>query len=312
VTPLEVIVTVPPHADFLEEVARHPAVTGLRLNTVMPLAEPVEAALARLAALGPPLWIDLKGRQLRVREAAVPPFTAVRLSHRVRVRTPTRALFGDGREEVRVLAVDGDRLVLEDGPRRVLGPGEAVNIPDASLVVEGGLTATDREYLAAARALGLCDVMLSFVEGGQDVEEVLRLHPQARVVAKVESRRGLAWARAGAPGPQTRLMAARGDLFLELHQPHHLPRALRAVVSTDPAAIAASRLLSSLAWGEGPTAAEVTDVAYLLALGYRALMLGDAVCLRRESVLDALDLVEALAREAPRPSAARPVAASAR
>lgn len=310
-TPLEVIVTVPPHADFLDEVAAHPVVTGLRLNTVMPLAEPIEQVLGRLAALGPRLWIDIKGRQLRVAEAAVPPFTAVRLSHRVRVRTPTVALFGDGREAVRVLAVDGDRLILEDGPRRVVGPGESVNIPDGSLVVEGDLTERDREYLEAARALGLRDVMLSFVEGRRDVEAVLAAHPDARVVAKVESRRGLAWARAGAPGPSVRLMAARGDLFLELRQPHELPRALRSIVATDPGAIVASRLFGSLAWDEGPTAAEVTDAAFLLSLGYRALMLGDQVCLRRESVLAALDVIEALARETPGVELPRPVVAAA-
>jgi hypothetical protein len=34
---VEAIVTVPPYAPFLEEVAAHPLVAGLRLNTVMPL-----------------------------------------------------------------------------------------------------------------------------------------------------------------------------------------------------------------------------------------------------------------------------------
>ena len=85
------LVTVPPYADFLEEVAAHPLVAGLRLNTVMPLQGPIEETLERLAALGPPLWVDLKGRQLRVVGAAVPPYTEVRLSHRIRVRTPVDA-----------------------------------------------------------------------------------------------------------------------------------------------------------------------------------------------------------------------------
>ena len=155
-----VVVTVPPHADFLEEVAAHPAVGGLRLNTVMPIKGSEEACLARLAGLGQPLFVDLKGRQLRVREAAVPPFTEVRLSHRIELETPALALFGNGQEEVRVLAVDGDRLILEDGPRRVLGPGESVNIPDPSLEVQGVLTERDREYVEAAAGLGLHRFML--------------------------------------------------------------------------------------------------------------------------------------------------------
>ena len=110
------IVTVPPHADFLEEVARHPVVGGLRLNTVMPIKGSARDVLARLSALGQPLWIDLKGRQLRVAQAAVPPFTEVRLSHRIEVDLPAVALFKNGTQSTRILEVDGDRLILEDGP----------------------------------------------------------------------------------------------------------------------------------------------------------------------------------------------------
>jgi hypothetical protein len=36
--------------------------------------------------------------------------------------------------------VDGDRLILEDGPRRLVGPGESVNIVHPSLEIEGTLT----------------------------------------------------------------------------------------------------------------------------------------------------------------------------
>ena len=90
---LSVIVTVPPHADFVAEVAAHPVVGGLRLNTVMPLRGTPREALADLASHGQPLWVDLKGRQLRVAEAAVPPFTAVRLSHR---SVPPTARTADG------------------------------------------------------------------------------------------------------------------------------------------------------------------------------------------------------------------------
>ncbi|MCW8140689.1 MAG: hypothetical protein KIT58_17450 [Planctomycetota bacterium] len=287
-----VIVTVPPHATFLEEVAAHPLVVGLRLNTVMPVRGPLEAVLERLAGLGRPLWLDLKGRQLRVAEPAVPPFTAVRLSHRVRLRTPAVALFGNGREAARVLEVDGDRLLLEDGPRRVVGPGESVNIPAADLEVEGVLTARDEEVVRAARALGLHDYMLSFVEQAADVDAVRALDPDARVVAKVESQRGLALARERLPG--VRLMAARGDLYLELARPHHVLRALKDVLAADPAAIVASRLCDSLARGLEPSCQDITDAAYVLSLGYRTLLLGDEVCLRRESVLSALNLLEAV------------------
>jgi len=278
-------------------VARHPLVAGFRLNTVMPLAgETPREALARLSALGKPLWVDLKGRQLRVVEAAVPPFTAVRVSHRLRVPTPCDVFFGDGREAARLLAVDGDRLVLDEGPRRVVGPGESVNVVHPGLEVEGTLTGSDRAYLAAMRDLGLTTAMLSFVEKEEDVAELVAELPGAEPMLKVESRRGLAFA--GRHGARLgRLVAARGDLFVEVREPHRLVGALRDVIAADPDAVAASRLFPTLSRTPVPVASEVCDAAFLLALGYRTFLLGDEVCLRREPVFAALGLLGAVARE---------------
>jgi pyruvate kinase len=290
------IVTAPPYAPFLSELAAHPLVGGLRLNTVMPLAEMPGEVLARLAALGPPLWVDLKGRQLRVTAAAVPPFTEVRLSHRIRVRTPADAFFDDGREHARVVAVDGDRLILEDGPRRVIGPGESINVVDASLEIEGTLTETDRAYLEAMKTAGLHRVMLSYAERPEDVEEVKALLPDAEVVLKIESRRGLALA-AKHGSSLGRLMAARGDLYIEVVEPHRIVGALRSVIQADPEAIVGSRLFPSLARHPVPEAADITDAAFLMALGYRTFLLGDEVCLRRDSVIAALNLLAAVAGE---------------
>lgn len=290
------IVTVPPYAPFLEELAAHPLVCGLRLNTVMPLAEPPSAVLERLARLGPPLWVDLKGRQLRVTAAAVPPFTEVRVSHRIRVPVPADAFFHDGREHARVVAVDGDRLILEDGPRRVVGPGESVNVVHPALEIEGTLTETDRAYLEAMREAGLRRVMLSFAERPEDAEEVRALLPGAELLLKVESRRGLAFARAHGAS-QGHLVAARGDLYVEIGKPHRIVGALRAVIAADPEAVAASRLFPSLARHPVPECAEIADAAFLLALGYRTFLLGDEVCLRRDSVLAALELLRAVAGE---------------
>lgn len=293
---MRAIVTVPPHATFLGEVAAHPVTVGLRLNTVMPVATSKTEVLRRLLGLGKPLWVDLKGRQLRVVQAALPPFTEVRLSHRIQVGTPCDAFFSDGREHARVLAVDGDRLILEDSPRRVIGPGESVNIVAPDLEIEGGLTAGDRLWLEAMAEVGERDVMLSFVEGPKDLEEVQALLPGARVVQKIESRRGLDWVDRGA-SDRGRLMAARGDLYVELMQPHRILSAMRRIVQADPQAIAASRVLTSLAYQGVPDCADLSDVAWLHALGYRTLMLGDDVCQRRESVLAALNALHAIAGE---------------
>jgi pyruvate kinase len=290
------IVTVPPHATFLEEVAAHPIVGGLRLNTVMPVKGPLGETLERLAALGPPLWVDLKGRQLRVTAAALPPFTEVRVSHPVRVPVPADAFFSDGREYARVVAVDGDRLILEESPHRMVGPGESVNIVHPELEIEGTLTDTDRAYLAAMRETGQTRVMLSFVESPEDVDEVRSLLPGAEPVLKIESRRGLELARREG-ARHGRLMAARGDLYVEVLEPHRIVGALRDIVRADPEAIVASRLCCSLSRDPVPDSADVSDVAFLVSLGYRTFMLGDDVCQRRDTVLAALNLLGAVAGE---------------
>lgn len=299
------IVTIPPYASFTEEVAKHPIVAGLRLNTVMPIKGEPGPILERLSKFKQPLWVDLKGRQLRVVGAAIPPFTEVKLSHPIRVNVPADAFFDDGREHARVVAADGDRLLLEDGPRRLVGPGESVNIVDSSLEVEGTLTDTDRAYLAAMRDLGLKNAMLSFVERAEDVAEVEGALPGALVVLKIESQKGLDFARAfglrrraGETGKQT-LMAARGDLYVEVVRPHRIISALRAIIEADPGAFVASRLFNSLARGPVPDASDIGDAAFLMSLGYRTFMLGDEVCLQRDSVMAALNLLEAVAAEMP-------------
>lgn len=288
------IVTAPPYAPYLDEVAAHPLVSGLRLNTVMPVREGPREALERLSGLGQPLWVDLKGRQLRVVGAAIPPYSAIQLSHRIRVDTPVDAYFADGTERVRVAAVDGDRLILEDGPRRLVGPGESVNIPHASLEIEGTLTETDRAYLDAMRESGLTRVMLSYVERAEDAQEARALLPGAEVMQKIETRRGLDYARqhGAAEGP---LMAARGDLYVEVVRPHLVVGALREIITADPQAAVASRLFDSLARHPVPSSADISDAAFLLSVGYTTFVLGDAVCFQRDSVIEALNLLEAVA-----------------
>lgn len=290
------IVTIPPYAPYIAEVAAHRIVNGLRLNTVMPLKESLPDLLKRLSGYGKPLWVDLKGRQLRVVGAAIPPYTDVQLSHAITVDTPAWAFFSDGRESVEVIGVSGDRILLADGPRRLIGPGESVNIPDPSLRISGTLTATDRAYLAAMRELGLRNVMLSFCERASDAAEVRSLLPDVDLVQKIESIDGIKHAHATGAG-HGRLMAARGDLYVEVGQPHRVARAVEAIIAADPNAIVASRIFDSLAQHPVPSSADVGDVAHLLRAGYRTFMLGDTICFKRDTVIEALNLLEALAAD---------------
>jgi pyruvate kinase len=293
---VNVIVTIPPYAPFIDEVVKHPVVEGLRLNTVMPVKGSLEDLLRQLKdkAGSKDIWVDLKCRQLRVKSYGVPPFTEIDLTHRIRVDTPVTAYFSDGTDHATVLEVDGSRLIMQEGPRRVVGPGEAVNIPHHSLEIEGYFTETDLRYIEAGKKVGIRKYMLSFVEQQADIDSMRKLFPEAEIVAKIESLKGLEYV-SGDCGADTRLMAARGDLFVELKMPHHVIDALEVMIKRDPDAIVASRIFRSLSRGLEPSCEDIGDVDNLMRMGYRTLMLGDDICMRRESVMSALNLLYAMA-----------------
>jgi len=292
------IVTVPPYAPFIDEIVAHHLVSGIRLNTVMPLKDSKKDNLKRLQDLAgyKDLWIDLKCRQLRVKTYGIPPFTEVELSHTISVDTPTTAYFPGGKEgkiPVTVLAVEGNKLIMQDGPRRVVGPGESVNIPDSSLKIEGYFTENDLQYISAAQEVGLHRYMLSFVEKKEDITSLLELDKNAKIIAKIESQKGLEYV-ANQWNNESRLMAARGDLYMEVKKPHEILDAVEKIVKKDITAIAASRILDSFAESLEPCCNDISDIDNLLRMGYRTFMLGDEVCLRRESVISALNLLSAV------------------
>lgn len=298
---IDAIVTIAPYAPFIEEVVAHPLVSGLRLNTVMPIkAGTLDDVVKRLRnqVEKKDLWIDLKCRQLRVKTFGVPPFTEIELTHKIKVDTPVTAYFSDGKEYATVLEVDGNKLIMQDGPKRVIGPGESVNIPHPSLRVEGYFTDTDTKYVEAGLKAGVHTYMLSFVEQPTDAKALYELDPAAHLAHKIESRRGIKYALKHWDG-KGRLMSARGDLYVELaeEKPHLIIKAMESLVQRDPGAIAASRILPSLAQGYMPSCTDLGDVDSLIRMGYKTLMLGDDVCQKRDSVMSALNLLGEMVQE---------------
>jgi pyruvate kinase len=138
--------------------------------------------------------------------------------------------------------------------------------------------------------------MLSYVEGPSDADEVKSLLPDAELMLKIETQRGLDYARKHRAS-QGQLMAARGDLYVEVLRPHRIVSALRDIIEADPQAVVASRIFDSLAHTPIPVSADVSDAAYLISLGYRTFLFGDIVCLQREPLLEALNLLQAIAGE---------------
>jgi pyruvate kinase len=125
---------------------------------------------------------------------------------------------------------------------------------------------------------------------------VKELLPEAEIILKIETQRGLDFVRRHGAA-HGRLMAARGDLYVEVLRPHRVVGALRDIIAADPQAVVASHILDSLGHHPVPASADIGDVAFLLALGYRTCLLGDMICFQRDSVVAALNLLQAIAGE---------------
>lgn len=337
---MEVIVTIPPYAPFIGEVASHPVVSGLRLNTVMPVREPLVDLLSKVqgSAGKTDLWIDLKCRQIRISygyffnepegirhytindtlhvldpsrpkaqgQLRTPPWAEITIDRKIALdlsKGPVRCWFQDGTQSAWIADIlDGNRLITLDGPQRVVGGGESINILDPSLEVEGFFTDLDRRYIEASKAVGLHRYMLSFVESDSDIEEILALDPEAVIIAKIESQKGLRWAAEGYSrySDKVRLMAARGDLYTEVGRPDRILAALKAIIKADSQAYAASRILGSLRAGARPSCADITDLGYLYETGYHRFLLGDDICFHKDILLLALDIINSVGSDCER------------
>jgi pyruvate kinase len=142
------------------------------------------------------------------------------------------------------------------------------------LEIEGYLTGKDVEVLECCRELGLNNVMASYVEQLSDLSDIEAILPGAAIVCKVESAKGIKFI---IEHRGLSLMAARDDLFIELGQSLRIMPALRDIIASDPNAICASRVFSSLERRPVPDLADYCDLELMQSLGYRRFMLDDTV-----------------------------------
>lgn len=334
-----VIATIPPYASFLQEVANHPVVSGFRLNTVMPTNESLVNLLTRLKKIvgEKDLWIDLKCRQIRTTHGfffdapnttktykignktyildpsnprhygtlKTPPWAEIEISHNISLdfsNGPIKCWMQDGYDEAYIAEVqDGNKLIMLDGPQRVVGGGESLNILHPSLEIEGYLTDLDVRYIEAAKRAGIHTYMLSYVERDQDIDDLISLDPDAVVVAKIESQKGLEWVSSNfrqtykAQCP-LRLMAARGDLYVEtaILRPEKILNPLELIAQSGPDSIVASRILTSLRDNPRPNCSDITDIDCMNKMGYRHFMIGDDICFNEGSLMLGLDILQAI------------------
>ena len=263
----------------VQNVFKAPHIAEVRFNTGAHSPYSVEDTLKMLMELAEKykkvLWIDLKGRQLRVAKWADPVYSCIELNHKIKVSYPAKIYFRNG-DGVNIAHIkDGNKLFVNPLPRETLGAGQSVNIIAKDLEIEGYLTEKDKQYLKVCKELGLNRIMASFVESFEDLSEILQILPNAQIVSKIESLKGMAFIEQyNVPN----LMAARDDLFLQTGQNCDMLKHLRTIISRDSGAICASKIFLSLEKREPADLADYSDLELMYSMGYRKFMLCDNVC----------------------------------
>jgi hypothetical protein len=127
-----------------------------------------------------------------------------------------------------------------------------------------------------------------------DVDEFLELvGKDAEVWLKIESKKGLAYVATEFKKRENLvLVAARGDMYVELEKPHEIMDALRLVIDNDPEACVGSRIFLSVVHEPVPSCADFLELAWLHDIGYRRMMLCDELCLKGDLLATAINAFE--------------------
>ncbi len=263
----------------VEQVFRNSHISEVRFNTGAQTPYSPEETLSLLKGLSTKyrkrLWIDLKGRQLRVIKWADPLYSCIELNHNIQLLYPAKVYFRNG-DEVNITHIkDGNKIFVDPLPKYALGAGQSVNIIAEEIEIDGYLTPKDKEYLAVCKRLGLRYIMASFVESFNDLTEIRSFLPHAKIISKIESEKGLELI---SQYKMSGLMAARDDLYLQTGQNSNMIKHLKTIIKSDPKAICASRIFLSLQKNDTADFADFADLELMYRIGYRRFMLCDNVC----------------------------------
>jgi hypothetical protein len=275
------IVTIPPpHQYSAGLIANTTGIDAFRFNTGVSVPDPAQT-LKQLKEMIPPripLWVDLKCRQLRIVSWADPSFTEIELNREIEVELPASIYFR-GDTSSNISYVKGNKVFLASPPETCVGKGQSVNILAKNLIIKGPfLTELDRTYLSLCTGFNLKHVMCSFVESWEDVRDIASAFSE-EIYLKIESLRGVKnIVGSGEPLRGIRLELARDDLFVQLRG--NATQILQATQQTqvrDNGALVASRFFTGLQQTGEATLADMEDIVYLYALGYRDFMFQDSL-----------------------------------
>jgi len=299
---LELMVTLWPSFPHFQRFSQDERLNGgIRLNSAMIAAADLDKELDIIRAhpSAVPLYFDIKGRQMRVTEVDTDNThnLDMLINHPIKVETPCPVLFKAGEDVCLLQEVTdgGHRLIFEAGPQFMVRAGESIHIRHPSLEI-GGPLFTDEEKAKITKVVdaGIDKWFLSYVEKARDLEEFRELIGEGEVRLKIESQRGLEYVRnVWKPREGYNLVAARGDLYVELKRPHEILEATKLIIEKDPRAIVGSRILLSTFLDPVPSCADFSELAWLYDIGYRRMLLCDEMCLKEESLATAVGAFEA-------------------
>lgn len=273
---------------------------GIRLNSAMMSNPELEKEIQTINSLDikVPLFFDVKGRQLRITEVHFnPKYLDITLNHPISVETPTMVLFKAGEDRALLDRVieDGRRLIFYGGPEFMVKPGESLYIRHPSLKISGPLF-VEQEIIKIEKVkkAGFKRYFLSYVESQRDIDEFLEIvGKDVELKLKIESVKGLEFvSNVFRKQENISLVAARGDLYVEIDKPHHIIDALKLIIGKDPDACAASRLLLSVVESPVPSCADLLELAWLYDIGYRSMLLCDEICLKENLLAVAINVFE--------------------
>ncbi len=294
-------VTLWPSFPHFPRFAHDKRISSIRLNSAMMNTVELDEELAKIQKmkLETPLYYDIKGRQLRITEYIHNnEYLDIRINHPISVDTPTVVLFKAGADHalLREVCEDGRRLKFFGGPEYMVKDGESLHIRDASLQVFGEqFTPIELEKIEKVKKAGFTRWFLSYVQSQTDVDEFRKLVGDDAIInLKIEDKRGLEYVRRKfVKTPNTVLVLARGDMYVELDKPHEILAATKLLVEKDPAAICGSRLLLSTVTDPVPSCADWNELAWLADIGYKNMMLCDELCLKEPLLARAVNAFQA-------------------
>jgi len=297
---LELLVTLWPSFPHFLRFAQDSRLAGIRLNSAMMNNPELENELKLLKTLPVkiPLYFDVKGRQLRVTKVHPnPDFPELSLNHPISVETPTMVLFKAGADQAILDRIDDDgtRLIFRSCPAYNIREGESLHIRHPSLQVHGEtFTEAELQKIEKVRRAGFKHYFLSYVESQRDVDRFLELvGKDAEVMLKIENKQGLSFvANEFHKRSNLTLVAARGDLYVELDKPHEIMAALRLIIAKDPKACVGSRIFLSTVTSPVPECCDFLELAWLYDIGYRSMMLCDEICLKEHLLGTAVNAFE--------------------